>query len=168
MPQLCSESAAQPSSSSVRHAEVERRRRRKTLAAGGKPPRSPWDGPPLSILALPSPTIGSTCTTHNEMLFWVGWFARFHVEAPRYVPYQLKTLDCPVVRKDGSAVLHGDGQPQLMRCVREVARCEVGGEVKWQMISWNVGQAGVTFHECANYEDAMRAFLAPLVPVREP
>lgn len=73
-------------------------------------------GPPLSILDEPSPTIEGTSTTENAMLFWVGWFARFHLapEGPRYVPHQIRTLDCPVCRPDGTPVLHADGQPLMM------------------------------------------------------
>lgn len=118
------------------------------------------------MLGQPSPPIADTCTTHNEMLFWVGWFARFHEGEPRHVPYELKTLDCPVMREDGSPVLRSDGQPQMMRCLREVARFELGGTVEWNMIAWNTGQVGVTFQKYATLSEALRAFNAPPAPVR--
>ncbi len=36
---------------------------------------------------------------------------------PPYIPYELKTLNSPVVRADGSPQLDSDGQPERMRCV---------------------------------------------------
>lgn len=131
-------------------------------------PRVAQAGKHLAILNLPSPSIGNTCTTHNQMLFWIGWFERFHIDGLPYVPYEIKTLDCPVVHSDGSPVLRGDGQPQMMRCIREIARSEVKGIVEWHMISWNVGQTGATFQRCASLDDAVNAFNAPPSLVRLP
>jgi hypothetical protein len=102
------------------------------------------------------------------MLFFVGWFARFHTEGLSYVPYEIKTLDRPVVKADGSPVLRGDGQPQRMRCVHEVACREVNGRVEWKMISWDVGRVGVTFYPCASLEEAMALYNTPPLQVRLP
>lgn len=158
MPQVCSKSAVQP---------VRRRAKRGTTPNGSA--KRALRAPPIRASAeAPSPTIADTCTTHKEMLDWVAWFARFHTEEPPYVPYEIKTIDCPVVRADGSPVLRSDGQPQMMRCVREVARSEIGDRVEWKMISWNVGQPGATFEPCASLGDAITAFNTPPNPVLRP
>lgn len=116
-------------------------------------------GPPLSILDEPSPTIDGTSTSENAMLFWVGWFARFHTdpEGPSYVPYEIKTLDCPIF---GS-----NGQRQTMRCVREVARTEIAGVVAWLMITWKVGEVGMSIQKFVTIGEAMTAFAAPPTPL---
>ena len=151
MPQLCPESAAKPS-------------RRQPPRPGGSRRR----GPPLSILAIPSPTLSDTCTTYNEMLFWVGWFARFHSDGPNHVPYEIKTLDRPVVGEDGRPRLHSDGQPQKMRCVREVVRHDENGTTSWTMLAWDIGRVSVTFHPCASLDEAMTLYNAPPSPIRMP
>lgn len=118
-------------------------------------------GPPLSILDEPSPTIDGTSTTENAMLFWVGWFARFHTdpEGPSFVPYEIKTLDCPI--------LGSDGQRQMVRCVREVARTELAGVVEWLMITWKVGEVGMSIQKFVSVGEAMTAFAAPPTPSRQ-
>lgn len=151
MPQLCPESAAKPSRRHSPRSGVSRRR-----------------GPPLSILAIPSPNLGDTCTTHNEMLFWVGWFARFHSDGLNHVPYEIKTLDRPVVGMDGLPRLHSDGQPQKMRCVREIVRHDENGTASWTMLAWDVGKVSVTFHPCASLDEAMTLYNAPPSPIRMP
>lgn len=168
MPRFDPESAANPTQSPGHQAG---KRRRSTLRS---PPQSRlpahiWsNGPPRSILSIPSPTVGDTCTTHNEMLFWIGWFARFHLDGSPYVPYELKTIDCPVVRADGSALLRDDGQQQIMRCLREVAQHKTNGKVEWLMISWHIGVPGMTFHKCASLAKALAAFHSPVQPVQLP
>src|SRR5262245_7915838 len=120
MPQLCSQSAVKPTHRQTPPFSKPRNARRRGTGAARAPVQASGEGPSLSLLGLPSPALGHTCTTHNEMLFWIGWFARFHSDG-LYVPHELKTLDRPVLSVDGSPVLGQDGQPQTMRCVREVA-----------------------------------------------
>lgn len=162
MPQVRSQSAKQQRRRHPQHSNTRPKRRRST-----RPPvRAATKGKHLTMLSQPSPPIGDTCTTHNQMLFWVGWFARFHTDGRPYVPYEIKTIDCPIVRSDGSPVLDADGKPKVMRCVRELARSEVGGVVRWQMITWNIGQVGATFQRCASLDEARDVFSAPILPVR--
>lgn len=168
MPQVRSKSAVRPPRRRAQESSGRLRPIPRTRRGASPPVQAIAEDQPLAILALPSPAVGNTCTTHNEMLFWVGWFARFHNDSPPYVPYELKTLDCPVVRADGSPALLSDGQPQMMRCVREVARSEVGDSVEWHMISWNLSQIGATFHRCASLDEALAAFNAPPAPVLLP
>lgn len=161
MPQVRSQSAKQQRRRHRQHSTTRPKSRQPT-----RPPvRAATKNKQLAMLAQPSPFIGDTCTTHNQMLFWVGWFARFHTDGRTYVPYEIKTIDCPVVRSDGSPMLKGDGQPQMMRCVREIARSETDGTVRWQVITWNVGQVGATFQPCASLDVALAAFNAPVLPL---
>lgn len=164
MPQVISESAGQPRPRRGQHI-IGRRTRRQ---AARSPVRATRQNQHLALLAMPSPAIGDTCTTHNQMLFWVGWFARFHTDGPPYVPYEIKTIDCPVVHGDGSPVLRSDGQQQMMRCVREMSRTEVKNTVEWHIISWNVGQPGASFQRCASHDEAIVIFHAPPSPVLLP
>lgn len=100
------------------------------------------------------------------MVYWTDYFGRFHCQVPYYVPYELKTLDCPVVGKDSLPALNTDGQSIQMRCVREIARREMNGEVEWLLISWLVGLPGVTFQQCSSLADARKAFDAAPEPIR--
>lgn len=54
---------------------------------------------------------------------------------------------------------HIDGP--FIRCWLTHVRWEVGYTVEWKMISWNIGQIGVTFSECATLVDALNAFHSP-------
>lgn len=164
MPQVRSQSAKQQRR---RHPQPSTTRP-KSRRAPRPPIRAATNSKHLAILSQPSSRIGDTYTTHNQMLFWVGWFARFHTDGQTYIPYELKTIDCPVVRSDGSAVLRDDGALQLMRCIREIARSEPKGAVEWHMISWSVGQPGVTLQRYASLDDATAAFNAPPSPVPQP
>lgn len=123
-------------------------------------------GPPLSILDEPSPTINGTSTTENAMLFWVGWFARFHLdpEGPRYVPHQIRTLDRPVCRPDGTPVLHADGQPLMMRCIREVAHAHIVDDRPWMVFHWLIGEPGLSIQKFATLDAALAAFNATPEP----
>lgn len=161
MPQVRSQSAKQQRR---RHPQPSTTRP-KSNQAPRPPVRAATNSKHLAILSQPSSRIGDTYTTHNQMLFWVGWFARFHTDGKTYVPYELRTIDCPVISSDGSPVLDADGKPQVMRCVREIARSEVGGTVRWQLITWNVGQVGATFQPCPSLEAAQTDFAAPVLPV---
>lgn len=159
MPQVRSESEIKPP---CRGQQIPReaegsgpRRKHKTRVACN------CSGPPLATLGYPSPSIDGTRTTHNDMLFWVGWFARFHSERPAYVPYEIKTIDCPVVRADGSPLLRDDGAQHFMRCVREVASREVNGTVEWLMIAWNLAVPGMIFRKYATRDNAFAAFNEP-------
>ncbi len=165
MPQVCSESAAIPSRR-ARHISGARSTKNPVPRRAHLRDRTTEPKPPLSMLDQPSPVIDDTCTTTNQMAFWVGWFARFHEDQPYYVPYELKMLDCPVMHQDGKPALGCDGQPKKMRCAREVARREVTGKVEWLMISWHIGIPGVTFRKCSSHDEAMTAFHAPPDPVR--
>lgn len=161
MPQVRSQSAKQQRRRHPQRSTTRPKNRRAT-----RPPvRAATNSKHLAILSQPSSRIGDTYTTHNQMLFWVGWFARFHTDGKTYVPYELRTIDCPVISSDGSPVLDADGKPQVMRCVREIARSEVGGTVRWQLITWNVGQVGATFQPCPSLEAAQTDFAAPVLPV---
>ena len=140
--------------------------RPKSRRASRPPVRAATNSEHLAILSQPSSRIGDTCTTHNQMLFWVGWFARFHTDGRSYVPYEIKTVDCPVVESDGSPVLDADGKPQVMRCVREIARSEAGGTEHWHMITWNLGQVGATFQACASLAHARSAFSVPTTSIQ--
>ena len=102
------------------------------------------------------------------MVFWAEWFARFHCEAPHYVPYELKTLDCPLLGAAGLPLLGQDGQPRLLRCVREIAHRVGSGEAEWLLISWLVGLPGVLFKACASLAEARREFEAAAEPVELP
>ena len=55
-----------------------------------------------------------------------------------------------------------------MRCVREVARREAGGQVTWEVIEYSVGVPGVQFCRCASLDEAMARFDAPPEPARLP
>jgi len=119
------------------------------------------DAVALAALGAPSLALGNTCTTHNQMLFWVDLFARMHRPSRGYVPYELKTLDCPVVNSDGSPRLRSDGQPVLMRCVREIACRSVGNRVEWIVFSWNIGQVGIVMPSFPTMGEAMKHYNAP-------
>ena len=121
-------------------------------------------GPPRSILDEPSPTINGTSTTENAMLFWVGWFARFHLDQPCLVPYELKTLNRPVCRQDGTPVLQADGQPSMMHCVREVVHARKVAHRPWTVIHWLVGVPGMWMQDFATLDEALAAFNAPPEP----
>lgn len=165
MPQLCSQPAANPARLRTQPLKAPRRSTRRGRRVRRLAVQPAGHGPPLSILGAPSPTLGDTYTSCNEMRFWVGWFARFHSAAVPYVPYEIKTLARPVVLADGSPVLRSDGQPQWMRYVREVAHREVNGAVEWTLISWDVGRVSVTFHPCASLDEAMVHYNAPPAPI---
>lgn len=100
------------------------------------------------------------------MLFWVGCFYRLHKRRKRLIPVQIKTLDCPIQRPDGSPVTGSDGQPVLMRCVREVAVSEARGQVTWNVIEYGIGVPDVRFFRCQSFDAAMNRFAAAPVPVR--
>lgn len=162
MPQVCSRTAVKRSHR-IQPISAPKKARSQPSQQPKPTPCGDWSGPPLSILGQPSPSIAST--THNEMLFWVGWFARFHADGAPYVPYEIKTLDCPVVHADGSPVLGQDGHPQMMRCLREVARHEVSGSIEWLMISWHIGVPGMAFQKYSTLDNAIDACHGPTQPV---
>ena len=82
-----------------------------------------------------------------------------------YVPYELRTLDCPVVTKDGTPVLRADGQPEQMRCVRELAYHRIGDRVEWVVFSWDIGQVGISFPAFPTLNEALTRYNAPPSPV---
>jgi hypothetical protein len=84
------------------------------------------------------------------MVFFSGFFARFHERGSGYIPYELQTVDCPIVGANGVPALDEAGNPLLMRCVREVARSQSGEEESWLMITWEVGIPGVTMTPCGS------------------
>ena len=132
-------------------------------------PRRPRHRPfGLALLGMPSPALPGTTTTDSEMLFWVGVFYRVHQRRKWLIPIQLKTLDCPIEKPDGSPVLGGDGQPARMRCVREVARREARGQVTWTVIEYSTSVPGLRFCPYPSLDDAMRHFDAAPEPVRLP
>jgi len=71
-----------------------------------------------------------------------------------------------VVRADGSAVLLSDGKLQMMRCVREFDRSEVGGTIEWHLLTWSIGRVGVSFKKYATLNEALLKFQASPKPVR--
>jgi hypothetical protein len=86
----------------------------------------------------------------------------------RLVPVQLKTLDCPVEKHDGSPLIGGDGQPVYMRCIREVALRESRGQVTWEIIEYAVGVPGFSFRPCASLDEARARFDAAPDAVKLP
>lgn len=119
-----------------------------------------------TLLTEPSPTIPGSTTTEHEMLFWVGLFFRLHQRRKRLIPVQLKTLDCPVEKADGSPVTSEDGRPVLMRCVREVAIREMRGHLSWEVIEYAVGIPGLRSCPCQSLDEAMARFESAPEPVR--
>ncbi len=158
----CRSKARQPARSSVHRTQMLRASEHRQPHTRG---RTPWRLPML--LTQPSPPIADTCTTENTMLYWADCFGRFHRESLHYVPYEVKTLDCPIVSTDNVPILR-EGQPVLMRCVREVARHELNGQVEWLLISWFVGIPGIAFSLCSSLADAQARFNAPADPVQVP
>lgn len=110
------------------------------------------------LLSIPSETVPGTTTTEHQMLFWVGVFYRLHQRRKRLIPLKLKTVDRSVMSRDGSPVGGRDGQPMLMRCVREVALRQVRGQVSFEVIEYAVGVPGLSFHRCASLDEAMARF----------
>ena len=106
-----------------------------------------------------------TCTPEHMMVFFSGFFARFHERGSGYVPYELQTVDCPIVGADGGPALDEAGKPLLMRCVREVARSQSGEEESWLMITWEVGIPGVTMTPCGSLAEAKELLRAPPTPI---
>lgn len=80
------------------------------------------------------------------------------------MPYEIKTLDCPVVSADGTAILTSDGHPQKMRCVREVACRTVGTPIDWLLISWYIAVPAVVFRRCCTMDECLAAFHTPPEP----
>lgn len=150
MPEVHLPSAPKPA---LRHQKVPQRRPR-------------HHGFTTTLLAEASTTIPGSTTTEHEMLFWVGLFFRLHQQRKHLIPVQIKTLDCPVEKADGSLVLRGDGQPALMRCVREVALREARGQISWEVIEYAVGVPGVRFCPYPSLSEAMARFDAAPEPVR--
>ena len=112
-----------------------------------------------------SDTVENTCTPEHMMIFFSGFFARFHERGSGYVPYELQTVDCPIVGADGVPALDEAGNPLLMRCVREVARSQSGEEESWLMITWEVGIPGVTMTPCGTLAEAKGLLRAPPTPI---
>ena len=99
------------------------------------------------------------------MVFFAGFFARFHERGSGYIPYELQTVDCPIVGANGVPALDEAGNPLLMRCVREVARSQSGEEESWLMITWEVGIPGVTMTPCGSLAEAKELLRAPPTPI---
>ncbi len=119
----------------------------------------------LPELEQTTPSVENTCTPEHLMVFFSGFFARFHESGSGYIPYELQTVDCPIVGADGAPVLDEAGQPLLMRCVREVARSQRGTKETWQMITWEIGIPGVTMTPCASLAEAKELLRAPPTPI---
>ena len=119
----------------------------------------------LELLGEHSPTLSGSTTTEHEMLFWVGLFYRLHQRRKRLIPVHLKTLDRPIAKADGSPVTSGDGQPLLMRCVREVAVRERRGHLTWEVIEYEVGIPGFRSRPCQSLDEAMVRFESSPEPV---
>jgi hypothetical protein len=99
------------------------------------------------------------------MVFFSGFFARFHERGSGYIPYELQTVDCQLVEADGTPVLDEAGKPILMRCVREIARSHRGDEASWLLITWEVGIPGVTMTPCSSLAEAKELLSAPPAPI---
>ena len=56
-----------------------------------------------------SPSVEGTCTPEHMMVFFTGFFARFHAGGAGYIPYELQTVDCPVLGKDRAPLLNDNG-----------------------------------------------------------
>ncbi|MBL9008889.1 MAG: hypothetical protein JNJ46_31805 [Myxococcales bacterium] len=56
--------------------------------------------------------------------------------------------------QDGHTVRGRDGQPRLMRCVREIARRELRGKIVFEVIDYAIGEPSVRFSRCASLEEA--------------
>jgi len=112
-----------------------------------------------------SDTVENTCTPEHMMVFFSGFFARFHERGSGYIPYELQTVDCPIVGADGVPALDEAGTPLLMRCVREVARSQSGEEESWLMITWEVGIPGVTMTPCGTLAEAKELLRTPPPPI---
>ena len=112
-----------------------------------------------------SDTVENTCTPEHMMIFFSGFFARFHERGSGYVPYELQTVDCPIVGADGVPALDEAGNPLLMRCVREVARSQSDEEESWLMITWEVGIPGVTMTPCGTLAEAKELLRTPPTPI---
>ena len=112
-----------------------------------------------------SAPVENTCTPEHMMVFFSGFFARFHERGSGYIPYELQTVDCPIVGADGVPALDEAGKPLLMRCVREVARSQSGEEETWLMITWEVGIPGVTMTPCGSLAEAKGLLRAPPTPI---
>ena len=112
-----------------------------------------------------SALVENTCTPEHMMVFFSGFFARFHERGSGYIPYELQTVDCPIVGADGEPTLDEAGNPLLMRCVREVARSQSGDEESWLLITWEVGIPGVTMTPCGSLAEAKELLRAPPTPI---
>ena len=119
----------------------------------------------LPELDQKTPPVENTCTPEHMMIFFSGFFARFHERGSGYVPYELQTVDCPIVGANGVPALDEAGTPLLMRCVREVARSQSGEEESWLMITWEVGIPGVTMTPCGTLAEAKELLRAPPTPI---
>lgn len=118
--------------------------------------------PELDEVSVP---VEDTCTPEHMMVFFSGFFARFHERGSGYIPYELQTVDCPIVGIDGVPALDESGKPLLMRCVREIARTQKCDESSWLLITWEVGIPGVTMTPCSRLEDAKELLRAPPPPI---
>ena len=119
----------------------------------------------LPELAEASAPIEDTCTPEHMMVFFSGFFARFHERGSGYTPYELQTVDCPIVGANGEPALDEAGNPLLMRCVREVARSQRGEEESWLMITWEAGIPGVSMTPCGTLAEAKGLLRAPPNPI---
>ena len=119
----------------------------------------------LPELDQKTPPVEITCTPEHMMVFFSGFFARFHERGSGYTPYELQTVDCPIVGANGVPALDEAGKPLLMRCVREVARSQSGEEESWLMITWEVGIPGVTMTPCGSLAEAKELLRAPPTPI---
>ena len=115
----------------------------------------------FSELSKASPSIEGTCTLEHMMVFFTGFFARFHAGGAGYIPYELQTVDCPVLGKDSAPLLDDNGEQRRMRCVREIARCGKGGEPSWLVITWECGTPGVTMTPCGSLAEAKALYRVP-------
>ena len=119
----------------------------------------------LPELDQKTPPVENTCTPEHMMVFFSGFFARFHERGSGYVPYELQTVDCPIVGTDGVPALDEAGKPLLMRCVREVIRSQRSDEETWLMITWEIGIPGVTMTPCGSLAEAQELLRAPPMPI---
>ena len=136
-----------------------RPRSKKSVSLGVHAPRL------LPELDQVSAPVENSCTPEHMMVFFSGFFARFHERGSGFIPYELQTVDCPIVGADGVPALDEAGNPLLMRCVREVARSQRGEEESWLMITWEAGIPGVTMTPCDSLAEGKELLRAPPTPI---
>ena len=92
-----------------------------------------------------------TIRTTEHMMVFFPVFARFHERGSGYVPYELQTVDCPIV--ESTECQRSTRVESHSSCVvREIARTQKCDESSWLLITWEESQATMT--PCSRLEDA--------------